>query len=157
MLRSVCCGGWTQTLPCSHSRALTAVPYRQPEQPLRGQVGLQQPITLFVRWPACVRPCGAPAAVTQAASTAADAELPSAAEQVAMDEVAAELVAKLNAAYVQMEPDDVDSGAYPFDKADATEVEPAAASTGRAARQGGRKRKPQPKEIPADALPKVRC
>jgi hypothetical protein len=71
-----------------------------------------------------------------------------------MDEVASELVAKLNAAYEQMEPDDVNSGSYPLADADAIEVDPAMAA-GSAPRKGGRKHKPRPKEVPADALPKV--
>ena len=96
-----------------------------------------------------------PASATEAAGTAIDADAPSAAEQAAMDEVAAELVAKLNAAYEQMEPDDVDSGSFPLADADAIEVEPATAA-GTALRKGGRKHKPRPKEVPADALPKVR-
>ena len=153
-MQSAYCGRCMQMLPFSHNRPPLVVSYRQPGQPQRRPVSLQ-PATHLTGWPTCSRQCGAPAAAPQAVSTAADAELPSAAEQVAMDEVAAELVAKLNAAYAQMEPDDVISSAYPPDDAEAMEVETATPSTARAAKQSGRRRKPQPKEIPADALPKV--
>ena len=95
-----------------------------------------------------------PATAAEAAETAIIEELPSAAEQAAMDEVASKLVAKLNAAYEQMEPDDVDSGSYSLADADAIEVEPATAA-GLTPRKGGRRHKPRPKEVPADALPKV--
>ncbi len=74
-----------------------------------------------------------------------------------MDAVAAELVAKLDAACAQMEPDDVDIGAYPAGDAGGADIEPAAAGAGRVARPSGRKRKPLAKEVPADALPKVRA
>ena len=152
MLLSGGCAGCMHTLPSSHgSRTLHSAPRCVVSTSSRRR--WQPPVRLEER--SDRRPaCSAPATVTEAVSTTADAELPSAAEQATLDAVAAELVAKLDAACAQMEPDDVDVG-DPDGDVGAADVEPAAASTGRAVRPSGRRRKPLAKEIPADALPKV--
>ncbi len=152
MLQYAGCSGCAQTLPAQSSRALNPAPKCLVSKPSRR---CWQPLVRREERPACRPLYSTSAAVTEAVSTAADAELPSAAEQATMDAVAAELVAKLDAACAQMEPDDADIGAYPDGDAGAADAEPAAASTGRTARPSGRKRKPLAKEIPADALPKV--
>ena len=144
-----------QTLTSSGSRAPTVVPHCNPRTFLRKELGLQPP-KQFTGCPACQRRCAASAAVTEVVSTAASTELPSTAEQVAMDEIAADLVAKLDAACARMGPDDVDSATYPLDELHVSETEPMTANAGRTTtRPSGRRRKPQPKEVPADALPKV--
>ena len=152
MLQSAGCVGCTLTLPSRCSRAQDPAPGSSVSKP--SQRCWQPPVYLEKR-PACRPLCSAPAAVTEAISTAADAELPSAAEQATMDEAAAELVAKLDAACAQMEPDDVDISVFSNSSGHAGEDEPAAASAGRATKASGRRRKPLAKEIPADALPKV--
>ena len=80
-------------------------------------------------------------------------ELPSVEEQAEMDAAAADLVAKLDAAYDRMEPDDFEGemGAMDMGALELEDDPEAAGATGRR----GRRRKPREKEVPIDLLPKV--
>ena len=80
-------------------------------------------------------------------------ELPSVEEQAEMDAAAADLVAKLDAAYQRMEPDDFEEemGAMEMGALEPEDGLEGAGATGRR----GRRRKPREKEVPIDLLPKV--